>query len=165
MRSRTTGFKYRPSRSKQASATVFEPVGFRAGRGDLPKPFVARRRVWEGWRGGNDTERGRMNDRDGEGSADGARRSDATVRIGDRVIEQSALKERASRAAAAIVAAGVQHGERVAIVLRNDPAFLMLSAASAVLGAVPVPVNWHWRGDELRHVLTHSGARVVFVHS
>jgi long-chain acyl-CoA synthetase len=106
-----------------------------------------------------------MKDRDGEGSADGVRRSDATVRIGDRVIEQSALKERASRVAAAMVAAGVQHGERVAIVLRNDPEFLMLSAASAVLGAVPVPVNWHWRGDELRHVLTHSGARLVFVHS
>src|SRR4051794_26585310 len=90
---------------------------------------------------------------------------EATVRIGDRVIAQAALKQRAARAAAAMVAAGVQHGERVALVLRNDPEFLTLSAAAGFLGAVPVPVNWHWRGEELRHVLSHSGARAVFVHS
>jgi long-chain acyl-CoA synthetase len=28
-----------------------------------------------------------------------------------------------------------------------------------------VPVNWHWQGDELRHVLSDSDARVVFAHS
>ncbi len=28
-----------------------------------------------------------------------------------------------------------------------------------------MPVNWHSRGRELRHVLSHSGARAVFVHS
>ncbi len=33
------------------------------------------------------------------------------------------------------------------------------------MSAVPVPVNWHSRDIELRHVLTHSGSRAVFVHS
>ena len=33
------------------------------------------------------------------------------------------------------------------------------------MGAVPVPVNWHWHGKELRHVITHSDSRVVFAHS
>jgi long-chain acyl-CoA synthetase len=28
-----------------------------------------------------------------------------------------------------------------------------------------VPVNWHWRGEELSHVLRDSGSRVAFVHS
>jgi long-chain acyl-CoA synthetase len=50
-------------------------------------------------------------------------------------------------------------------VLRNEPTFLALSAACSQMGAVAVPVNWHSRGRELAHVLSHSGARAVFVHS
>jgi long-chain acyl-CoA synthetase len=87
------------------------------------------------------------------------------IQIGERVVAQEDLKLRAACAAGALAGAGVEHGERVAIVVRNDPDFLLLSAACGLLGAVPVPVNWHWRGDELRHVLTHSGSRVAFVNS
>ena len=43
--------------------------------------------------------------------------------------------------------------------------FLALSAACSQMGAVAVPINWHSRGRELEHVLSHSGARSVFVHS
>ena len=87
------------------------------------------------------------------------------IRIGEREISHDALRARAARVAGALAAGGVEHGDRVAIVLRNDPDFLLLSAACGVIGAVPVPVNWHWRGEELRHVLTHSGSRAVFAHS
>src|ERR1700685_3103821 len=87
------------------------------------------------------------------------------IRIGDREIPHDELRARAAVVAGALAAIGVEHGDRVAIVLRNDPDFLLLSAACGVIGAVPVPVNWHWRGDELRHVLTHSGSRAVFAHS
>jgi long-chain acyl-CoA synthetase len=34
-----------------------------------------------------------------------------------------------------------------------------------LIGAVPVPVNWHWHGEELRHVIAHSESRMVFAHS
>src|ERR1700722_14324686 len=87
------------------------------------------------------------------------------IRIGEREIPQDELKHDAAVIASALAGAGVQFGERVAIVLRNDPDFLMLSAACGLLGAVPVPVNWHWRGAELKHVFTDSGARAAFVHS
>jgi long-chain acyl-CoA synthetase len=89
----------------------------------------------------------------------------AVIRIGERVIEQDDLKQRAAQLAGGLVAHGVEFGERVAIVVRNDPDFLLLSAACGLLGAVPVPVNWHWRGEELKHVLTHSGSKAAFVHS
>ena len=88
-----------------------------------------------------------------------------TVRYGERRISQTALKQRAAQAAGALADAGVEHGGRIAIVMRNEPDFVTLSAAAGLLGAVPVPVNWHWRGDELRHVVSHSGSRVVFAHS
>lgn len=71
----------------------------------------------------------------------------------------------AARIAGALRDAGVGHGDRVGIVLRNEPTFLALSAACSLMGAVAVPINWHSRGRELAHVLSHSGARAVFVHS
>ena len=87
------------------------------------------------------------------------------VRIGGREIPHSEVRERAARIASALTDLGVQHGERIATVMRNDPESLTISAAAGLLGAVPVPVNWHWNGDELRHVITHSGSRAVFAHS
>ena len=87
------------------------------------------------------------------------------VRFGEREIPHDELKAQAAQIATALGTAGVEHGDRVAIVLRNEPVFLALSAACPLIGAVPVPVNWHSRGRELRHVLAHSGARAVFAHS
>jgi long-chain acyl-CoA synthetase len=87
------------------------------------------------------------------------------VRFGEREIPQAELKTQAALVAGALSASGVEHGDRVAIILRNEPSFLMLSAACGLMGAVPVPVNWHWHGEELRHVITDSGARALFAHS
>ncbi|MGZ4295152.1 MAG: AMP-binding protein [Solirubrobacteraceae bacterium] len=91
--------------------------------------------------------------------------SGPVVRYGEREIPHDELRLEAARTAAGLAAAGVRHSDRVALVLRNEPTFLSLSAACGLMGAVPVPVNWHWHGKELRHVITHSDSRVVFAHS
>jgi long-chain acyl-CoA synthetase len=91
--------------------------------------------------------------------------SEPVVRFGEREISHAELTGLAARIAEALSASGVAHGDRAALVLRNEPLFLAVSAACGLMGAVPVPVNWHSRGEELRHVLTHSGAKVVFAHS
>jgi long-chain acyl-CoA synthetase len=87
------------------------------------------------------------------------------VRFGERRIPHAELEAQATRIAAALAHADVAQGDRVAILLRNEPTFLAVSAACGLLGAVPVPINWHSRGRELAHVLSHSGAKVVFAHS
>ena len=87
------------------------------------------------------------------------------VRFGDREIAHDELTAQAAQIAGALMDAGIEHGDRVAIVVRNEPTFLALSAACSRMGAVAVPINWHSRGRELAHVLSHSGARAVFVHS
>ena len=92
-------------------------------------------------------------------------RAVVVVRFGEREIPHDELTARAVRIAGALRAAGVEHGDRVALVLRNEPTFLAVSAACSQMGAVAVPINWHSRGRELRHVMSHSGARAVFVHS
>ena len=87
------------------------------------------------------------------------------VRFGEDEIRHDELTAYAATIAAALRDAGVAHGDRIAIVLRNEPTFLALSAGCGLIGAVPVPVNWHSRGRELAHVLSHSGAQAVFAHS
>ncbi|MFJ9412823.1 AMP-binding protein [Streptomyces sp. NPDC101227] len=73
--------------------------------------------------------------------------------------------ERAGRIATGLRNMGVEPGDRITIVMRNEPAYLEITAAAAQLGASAVPVNWHFKHDDLRHVLTDSGSKVVFVHT
>jgi long-chain acyl-CoA synthetase len=58
------------------------------------------------------------------------------IRIGEREISHDELRARAAVIAGALASIGVEHGDRAAIVLRNDPDFLLLSAACGVVGAV-----------------------------
>ncbi|MFJ8672486.1 AMP-binding protein [Streptomyces sp. NPDC093589] len=73
--------------------------------------------------------------------------------------------DRAARIATGLRALGVAPGDRIALVMRNEPAYLEITAAAAWVGASAVPVNWHFKHDDLRHVLTDSGSRAAFVHT
>ncbi|GAA3241660.1 class I adenylate-forming enzyme family protein [Actinocorallia longicatena] len=57
---------------------------------------------------------------------------------------------------------GVREGDRVAIAMRNLPEWSIAFWAAAVAGAVAVPLNAWWTGEELRYGLADSGASVVF---
>ena len=89
----------------------------------------------------------------------------STVRCESTTRTHDEIRDRASRLARALGELGVGAGDRYAIVLRNEIALLEATAAGAAIGAVPVPVNWHWAGDDLRHVLRDSGSKVALVHS
>ena len=90
---------------------------------------------------------------------------EARIWTGDSSKPLTTLHDRASRLATALHQSEVGSGERVAIVMRNDTAFLEASLAIRRLGAAPVPVNWHWTGADLRHALTNSRSRLAIVHS
>jgi long-chain acyl-CoA synthetase len=75
------------------------------------------------------------------------------------------MKERAARLASGLRRMGVAPGDRYAIVMRNETGMLEATFAASSIGAVPVPVNWHWTGTDLRHLLSDSLAKVAFVHS
>ena len=77
----------------------------------------------------------------------------------------STSRERAARLATALHDAGVDHDDRIAIVMRNEAAFLEVTLAAGLLGATPVPINWHWTGDDLEYALSDSGAAVAVVHT
>jgi long-chain acyl-CoA synthetase len=87
------------------------------------------------------------------------------IRCGDIQRTYPEVRERAARIAGGLIGLGVRRGEGVALVLRNSVEFVEVSIAAGMAGANPVPVNWHWRGEELRHLLVDSGCRVVVAHS
>lgn len=87
------------------------------------------------------------------------------IRCAGHERDYRAFLERAARIATGLRAAGVEPGDRIAVVMRNEPAHLEITAAAALAGASAVPVNWHFRQHELRHVLTDSGSKVVFAHT
>lgn len=78
-----------------------------------------------------------------------------------RTFTYGAMAARVSTAAAALSAAGLGHGDRVALYLENSPAFVESYLGALWLGAVTVPVNTRYRQEELRHILSNSGARLA----
>lgn len=91
--------------------------------------------------------------------------SEPAIHSGARSRPISEARLRAARLAAGLRRLGLRHGDRFALVLRNEIAFLEATMAATPIGAVPVPVNWHWTGVDLEHLLTDSGAKVVLAHT
>ena len=89
----------------------------------------------------------------------------AELIAGDRRVAVAELKERGARAATGLEQLGVGHQDAVALMLRNDLPFFEASIAAGMLGAYPVPVNWHYTSDEARYVIADSGARVLVIHA
>jgi long-chain acyl-CoA synthetase len=57
---------------------------------------------------------------------------------------------------------GVERGDRVAIAMRNLPEWVVAFWSAIAVGAVAVPLNAWWTGDDLAYGLADSGARVLF---
>ncbi len=56
---------------------------------------------------------------------------------------------------------GVREGDRVAIAMRNYPEWSVAFWGAAAAGAVVVPLNSWWTGDELSYGLADSGTKVL----
>lgn len=69
----------------------------------------------------------------------------------------------ARRQAAHLDALGIGVGDRVAVVSHNSARLLTSFFGVAGSGRVLVPVNFRLRPDEVRYIVEHSGARVLYV--
>jgi long-chain acyl-CoA synthetase len=81
----------------------------------------------------------------------------------DLLHDYAALARRAARMAAALAAAGMRPGERVALISHNVPEYIETLFGCWWAGLVVVPVNAKLHPNELRYVLANSGARLAFV--
>jgi len=60
---------------------------------------------------------------------------------------------------------GVREGDCVCILMRNDIAFLEVSYAVMTLGGYAVPINWHFKPEEVDYILQDTGTRVLIGHA
>ncbi|KYG22254.1 long-chain fatty acid--CoA ligase, partial [Bradyrhizobium sp. AT1] len=84
---------------------------------------------------------------------------------GERRIGYDAIQARIKRAASGLRTLGLAEGVPVAMMLRNDFALFEVVAASAALGSPVVPINWHLKAEEVRYILTDSGAKILVCHA
>src|SRR6202048_996933 len=84
---------------------------------------------------------------------------------GERKRSHAEVAGRVDRIAGGLQRLGVRQGDSVCILMRNDIAFMEAAYAAMRLGAYAVPVNWHFKPEEIGYVLGDSGARVLIGHA
>src|SRR3569623_1999698 len=92
-------------------------------------------------------------------------------RYGDRPLISSGgqswtyaqARDEAARFGATLRGAGIERGDRVALICSNRLDFLRAFLGCAWIGAVSVPINTASRGHQLQHILSNSAARLLIV--
>lgn len=87
------------------------------------------------------------------------------LHFGGQSLDRSVFEQRCKQAASVLKAQGVQPDDAVAILLRNEPAYLCLIEACRYVGAPYVALNWHGSAAEIAHILEDSQAKVLVGHS
>src|SRR5215813_12212643 len=84
---------------------------------------------------------------------------------GERRRTHAEVADRAGRIASGLHRLGVTPGECVAILMRNDIAFIEAAYAAMRLGAYGVPINWHFKPEEINYILKDCGTSVLIGHA
>ena len=85
------------------------------------------------------------------------------VVVGARTIRYRELHERTNRLANALRAAGIGEGDRVAAMVPNGSEYFEVLNAAGRLRASLVPVNTHFRREEVAYMMEDSGSKAVVV--
>ncbi len=75
------------------------------------------------------------------------------------------LADLVDRYARALVSQGVGKGSRVALLMENDPQWVVFAFAATSIGALFVPVSTFVRGDDLEHHLAHADVEHLFMQA
>jgi len=81
----------------------------------------------------------------------------------DERVSFEAFHRAVTALAAELAGQGVVKGDRVAVIMRNIPEWVVAFYAAASLGAVVTPLNAWWTGPELEYGLTDSGTKVAIL--
>lgn len=95
----------------------------------------------------------------------------SALRFGDRVavvtgqgpVSYKALNARACQAAHAALKLGIGRGDRVAFMTHNCLDYVCLRLGLAKIGAVPVPLNFTLKGDEISFIVGNAEPKAFFV--
>ncbi|BAM91012.1 long-chain-fatty-acid-CoA ligase [Bradyrhizobium oligotrophicum S58] len=84
---------------------------------------------------------------------------------GDRRRTHADIADHAARIASGLAQLGVRQGDCVCMLMRNDIAFIEAAYGAMRLGAYGVPVNWHFKPEEIDYILKDSATRVLIGHA
>ena len=85
------------------------------------------------------------------------------LRMSSRRLTFTEFDLEVDRVAAGLLAAGVNPGEAVGVMMRNCPEFAILWLACMRVGAVEAPVNTAFRGAGLQHLVDLCGCKLLFI--
>ena len=71
------------------------------------------------------------------------------------------LREQSLATARSLLALGIGRGDRVGVLLGNQPEWVVMALAASWLGATLVPLNTWYKETELRWTLRHCGLKLL----
>jgi long-chain acyl-CoA synthetase len=83
------------------------------------------------------------------------------IEDGEETFTYAELDAASNRVAHALRGLGLVHGDGVVLMMENCASFAAVWWAAMRTGLYLTPVNWHLAEDEVRHIVSDSGARVV----
>jgi long-chain acyl-CoA synthetase len=83
----------------------------------------------------------------------------------DQPISYADLDARIERAANGLVARGVAHGDRVALLMPNIPEFVVAYYAVLRCGGIVVPINVLYKAEEITYILQDSEAKGFILYA
>jgi acyl-CoA synthetase (AMP-forming)/AMP-acid ligase II len=89
----------------------------------------------------------------------------SAIEDGDIRLTYAQLEAERVRAAKAFIAAGIQHGDRIAVWAPNIAEWIIAAIGLQSLGAILVPVNTRMKGAEAGYVLRASNAKLLLTVS
>jgi acyl-CoA synthetase (AMP-forming)/AMP-acid ligase II len=89
----------------------------------------------------------------------------SAIEDGDIHLTYAQLEQERVRAAKAFIAAGIQHGDRIAVWAPNVAEWIIASIGLQSVGAILVPINTRMKGAEAGYVLRASGAKLLLTVS
>ncbi len=78
--------------------------------------------------------------------------------------DRAHFQDNARRLAADMKARGVGPDDVIAVLMRNDTAFMAVAEAARLVGARYAAINWHAAPQEIQHILEDSGAKLLYGH-
>jgi fatty-acyl-CoA synthase len=84
------------------------------------------------------------------------------MREEDRLFTYAEVEERTARVATALLAAGLQKGDRVAWIGKNSDLYFTLFYGAARAGIVMAPIGWRLSPAEWAYVVNDTKAKIVF---
>lgn len=84
------------------------------------------------------------------------------MREDDRVMRFAELEERTARVACALIAAGLEKGDRIAWIGKNSDLYFTLFFGAARAGIVMAPIGWRLSPVEWAFIVNDTRAKIVF---